>query len=178
MGVVYPWIRIGYWIGSYLTVHRIIVHRGGVLMYWNWGLDWVILDLTIIWVVYLCIGIGSYLTVNQQNEQQQWYTQVPFIEIYYIGFVKLFPIPIPNLLTQCWRLLFTIPRGNFVYKLGTILSSNARTLATSVLDCVFISLTFPFEGWEPAQPTLCHVHSNNRWSGHHGAGTYCICVCF
>ena len=50
---------------------------------------------------------------------------MPFIEIDYIGFGKLFPIPIPipNLLPH-----HTTPWGNFVYKLGTILSSNAKML--------------------------------------------------
>ena len=76
MGVVYPCIGIGYWIGSYLTVHWIIDRRGGVLMYWNWVLDWVIsYGTSTKWswgVVYPCIGIGdwigSYLTVHRQND--------------------------------------------------------------------------------------------------------------
>ena len=84
--MMYSCIGIGDWIGSYLTVQK----------------------------VYLCIGIGSYLTVNQQNEQQQWYTQVPFIEIDYIGFVKLFPIPIPipNLLPHHTTGKFRVQTGH------------------------------------------------------------------
>ena len=75
MGVVYPCIGIGYWIGSYLTVHRIIDHRGGVLMYWNWGLDWVIshCHITIIMVmngVPICMGMvywnGSYQMMHMK----------------------------------------------------------------------------------------------------------------
>ena len=65
-------------------------------------------------MVYLCIGIGSYLTVNQQNEQQQWYTQVPLIKIDYIGFEKLFPIPIPipNLLPHHTMGKFRVQTGH------------------------------------------------------------------
>ena len=47
MGEVYPCIGIGYWIGSYLTVHRQNDHAGGIPMYWNWVLDWVITDGTL-----------------------------------------------------------------------------------------------------------------------------------
>ena len=47
IGVLYPCIGIGYWIGSYLMVHCLNDHRGGVLMFWNWGLDWVIPDGTL-----------------------------------------------------------------------------------------------------------------------------------
>ena len=35
IGVVYSCIGIGYWIGSYLTVHCLNDHRGGVLMYYK-----------------------------------------------------------------------------------------------------------------------------------------------
>ena len=75
MGVVYPCIGIGYWIGSYLTVHCLNDHRGGVLMYWNWGLDWVIshCHITIIMVmngVPICMGmvywIGSYQMMHMK----------------------------------------------------------------------------------------------------------------
>ena len=53
-----------------------MITGGGIPMYWNWVLDWVIPDGT----------LNNY----------------PCIGIYY----------------------HTTPRGNFVYKLGTILSSN------------------------------------------------------
>ena len=41
-GVVYPWIGIRYWIGSYKMTHDSNQHGGGLPMDWNYILDWVI----------------------------------------------------------------------------------------------------------------------------------------
>ena len=146
--MVYLCIGIGYWIGSYQMVHQKHDHQGyewcstiGVPMYWNWELDW---------VTFICIDKKSWDTTSKVPMNWNWSYQVVRIQnnlrghescshvwqnknsgslfpayIWSISFLTYksntqFPIPNHTILYH------TTPRGNFLYKLATILSSNGR----------------------------------------------------
>ena len=123
---MYSCIGIGYWIGSYQEVHQQNDHRGGIPMYWKWGLNLVKTETTSLDKINtrddtpmdkrnVVIGV-----VTWQNRFRGGIPRCPSLKLIILGLLNYFQFQFQYLIYY-----HATPRGNFVYKLGTILSSNA-----------------------------------------------------